>query len=68
MQGTIQKFGEKYPAILPKDHDFTKLAVMDYHRVVLHGGVNDTLAEVRENFWIVKGRQFVKKIIKDCIK
>ena len=41
---------------------------MDCHRAVLHGGVNDTLAEVRENFWIVEGRQYVKKIIKDFTK
>eukprot|EP00795_Rhopilema_esculentum_P005500 gene5500-1938_t len=27
------------------DHDVTKLVVMDCHRGVLHGGVNDTLAE-----------------------
>ena len=44
-------YGEKYPAILQKDHDLTKSMVRDCHRGVLHGGVNDTLANVRENFW-----------------
>eukprot|EP00795_Rhopilema_esculentum_P000685 gene685-10393_t len=43
-------YGEKYPAILPKDHDVTKLVVMDCHRGVLHGGVNDTLAEAEGIF------------------
>ena len=32
----------------------------------MHGGVNATLAEVRRQFWIPKGRQVVKKMLKQC--
>ena len=32
----------------------------------MHNGVKETLAELRSRFWIVKGRQLVKKIIGQC--
>ena len=37
------------------------------HRRTGHGGVNRTLAEVRSEYWIIKGRQVVKSIINDCL-
>ena len=45
---------------------FTNLVVQDCHQRVMHGGVNATLAEVRRQFWIPKGRQVVKKMLKQC--
>ena len=56
----------KYPIYLPKEHRFTELIVEDCHRRVHHYMVNATLAELRSRFWISKGRQFVKKILKRC--
>ena len=34
----------------------------------MHGGVKSTLTEVRSRYWIVKGRQFVRKMIFRCVK
>ena len=56
----------KYPVILPKDNTFTELLVLDCHERVYHCKVRTTLAEVRSRFWITKGRQYVKKIIRNC--
>ena len=56
----------KKPCLLPKDSLFTNLAVQECHQRVLHGGVDATLAEVRRQFWIPKGRQVVKKMLKQC--
>ena len=56
----------KYPVILPKDNKFTELLVLDCHERVHHCRVRTTLAEVRSRFWITKGRQYVKKIIRNC--
>ena len=40
---------------------------MEMHWRAGNGGVNRTLAEVRSEHWIIKGRQVVKSIIKDCL-
>lgn len=33
----------------------------------MHNGVKDTLTELRSKFWLVKGRQTVKKLLHDCV-
>ena len=58
--------GSKYPIFLPKDHTFTSLVVEDCHKKVFHCLVQATLTELRTRFWISKGRQFIKKILKKC--
>ena len=60
------EFEEKYPALLPRDHLLTRLIILRAHSVVKHGGVTDTLTQVREKFWIIKARQLIKKIIRHC--
>lgn len=34
---------------------------------LLPAGVHDTLLQVREHFWIVSGRELVRKVIRECI-
>ncbi|GFY01944.1 integrase catalytic domain-containing protein [Trichonephila clavipes] len=41
--------------------------VRDSHEKVFHGGVSETLLEIRERFWLIKGRQTVKNILKKCL-
>ena len=57
----------KYPILLPKESHLTTLIVQDRHKRVKHSGVKDTLLEVRENFWIPKGRRMIKSIIYKCV-
>ena len=56
----------KFPIILPKDHRFTNLVILDCHSRVHHCKVRSTLAELRSRFWVTQGRQYVKKIIRKC--
>ena len=58
----------KYPIILPKEHKLAQLIVLDCHEKVHHLKVRATLAELRSRFWITRGRQFVKKILKPCFR
>ncbi|XP_071043047.1 uncharacterized protein [Parasteatoda tepidariorum] len=44
-----------------------ELIVKEAHEKTLHSGVSNTLARVREKFWIPKGRQFNKSIIGRCV-
>lgn len=54
------------PILLPADHRCTYLIIDRTHRRLLHSGVNDTLSELRECFWVIKGRQCVKKVLSRC--
>ena len=58
---------EKHPVLLPTKHPFVKLLVREVHSRVKHGGVNTTLVATREKYWILKGRQLIKGILRRCV-
>ena len=62
----VLTFEQKHPALLHTGHRFTDLIVLRCHRRVLHNGVKDTLTELRSAYWIVRGRQHVRKIVGQC--
>lgn len=57
---------QKHPILIPLKHSFVHLLVWDAHNKVFHGGISETLMELRERFWLIKGRQTVKNILKRC--
>ena len=59
--------GAKFPIILPRDHMFTELVVWDCHQRIHHCKVRATLAEIRLRYWVTRGRQYVKKVLKGCL-
>jgi len=68
--GRLQKseleYHQKHPYIIPRDDKFCELLIYSAHERVMHSGVRDTLVELREKFWIIKGRQLVKSVIGRC--
>lgn len=56
----------RFPALLPRNNHISTLLVRQAHEKVHHSKVVATLSQLRSRFWIVKGRQFVKKIISRC--
>ncbi len=56
----------KQPILLPKYHPLSELYILRAHTRTRHGGVRDTLAELRSQFWIPQARQQVRKIRKKC--
>jgi len=42
------------------------LIVRYAHEQTLHSGAKDTLTEIHSQFWVVRGRQFVRKLIHRC--
>ncbi|XP_022159936.1 uncharacterized protein LOC111026213 [Myzus persicae] len=47
---------QKHPIVLPFGHKVTQLIFIYYHEILLHGGPQLLLSEVRLRFWPVKGR------------
>ncbi|GFQ73002.1 integrase catalytic domain-containing protein [Trichonephila clavata] len=70
MSGILQQstlsYHEKHPILIPEKIRFKDLLVKDAHEKMLHSGVADTLIQVREKYWIPKGRQIIKSIIRKC--
>lgn len=56
----------KFSALLPRDHHVSILIVRQAHERVHHNKVSATLAQLRTRFWIIRGRQFVKKTLASC--
>ena len=67
LQNATIPFNAKYPILLPADHYLTALIIHDCHKRVLHNGSRETLAELRSRFWIVRGRQVVRKVLSRCV-
>ena len=60
-------FGSRNPILLPSKHWLVELLIRDVHEQVKHNGLRDTLTTIRERFWIIRGREAVKRIIKNCV-
>ena len=57
----------KNPIFLPNKHPFVNLLILHIHNEIKHSGVRDTLTTIRERFWILRGREVVKKLIRHCV-
>ena len=68
LQNAPIPYNTKHPVLLPRNHQFSRLAVWKCHYQVMHNGVNETLTQLRSEYWIIRGRQFVKSIISKCTK
>ena len=67
INNSILTMTEKNPILLPSKHVFVKLLITRAHQQVKHGGVNVTLSTLREQYWILKGRQVIKGILCKCV-
>ena len=60
-------YDAKYPVILPKKHHISRLVIAHIHNQGHHNfGVNFTLAELRQKYWIVNGREEIKQWEREC--
>ena len=57
----------KAPILLSKEHRLSTLVILYCHLKVMHREVKQTLNEIRSNYWITRGRYFVKKVISPCV-
>ena len=43
-----------------------RLIVLQCHEDIMHNGIGETLTQLRSRYWVMKGRQVVKKILTKC--
>ena len=67
LQRSALPFDAKHPVLLPKGHHVTRLLVRHVHEQGDHElGVEHTISELRQRFWVVSAREEVKKCVRSC--
>ncbi|KAJ4437633.1 hypothetical protein ANN_17778 [Periplaneta americana] len=56
-----------HPLLLDGSHPFVQLLIRETHIRLHHLGVRIVLSELRSEFWILRARQPVKKILRTCL-
>ena len=60
-------YDARHPVILPKKHHISKLVIAHVQNQGHHNlGVNCALAELLQKFWIVNGREEIKRWEREC--
>ena len=57
----------KFPVLLPPNNPFTNLIVYEAHTKQMHSGTAATVTMLRQSFWIVSIRQYVRKLLRRCV-
>ena len=57
----------KHQIILPRHHPVTDLLILHYHKSNHHCGRDQTLALLRERYWIVKAKSIIRKVLSTCL-
>ena len=57
----------KHPVILPSRHPVTDMIIRQHHAEVGHMGQESVLSSIRKEYWIVKGRTTVRRVIRSCV-
>ena len=60
-------YSNKFPILLRSQSHFTMLVVLKIHERTYHSGVGETLRNILELYWIVKGRQTVEKVLRKWV-
>ncbi|CAI6356181.1 unnamed protein product [Macrosiphum euphorbiae] len=58
---------QKHPIVLPFGHKVTQLIFTYFHEILLHGGPQLLLSEVRLRFWPLKGRLTARSTTSRCV-
>ncbi|KAL6476782.1 hypothetical protein MHYP_G00152810 [Metynnis hypsauchen] len=57
-----------HPIVLAPDHPIMQLLVKDYDDRLLHAGPERVFAEIRRVYWILRGRQAIRKHQRHCVE
>ena len=57
----------KHLIVLPYSHPVTDLIIMMHHQKEGHTGCSQVLASINKEYWILKGKAAVKKVLQKCL-
>ncbi|GFV31351.1 uncharacterized protein TNCV_2553931 [Trichonephila clavipes] len=57
----------RYPIVLPSRHPIVTKLILQKHIELLHAGVQRVMSALREDYWILKSRKTVRRVVSECI-
>ncbi|XP_071573524.1 uncharacterized protein [Temnothorax nylanderi] len=60
-------FSQRHPVLLPSNNHITELIIRETHIRLCHAGSQATLYAIRENYWLLNGKNRVKGVIRKCV-
>ena len=60
-------YEEKHPVLLPTRYYVTDLIIKEAHFNYHHAGIQSTLFYLRHKFWLLDGKNQVRKIVRNCL-
>ena len=66
-QNSLVPYETRNPIILNRNHVLTKLIVEDCHYRIIHNGERHTPSKVRKEYWIPRGKSYIRQILYHCI-
>nr|CAH7750739.1 unnamed protein product [Callosobruchus chinensis] len=67
LKNSPYELNKKYPMLLHAEHLITKLLFEYEHYRLMHVGPNTLLSIIRENFWVLKGRNLARNTVRKCL-
>ena len=58
----------QHPIILPSNHALTRLVIIETHENLRHPSTERLLSDLRQRYWVVKGRPTINKFTSKCFK
>ncbi|KAL0147788.1 hypothetical protein M9458_056904 [Cirrhinus mrigala] len=55
-----------HPIVLAPEHPITKLLIHEFDNRLMHAGPERVFAELRRTYWVLRGRQMVRKHQRQC--
>ena len=56
----------KTPYLISRYHQVATLIVKHFHESLPHISVKEIITKLRQKYWICRGRNFVRKILRNC--
>ncbi|XP_046145779.1 uncharacterized protein LOC123989147 [Osmia bicornis bicornis] len=68
LQNAEISYAQKHPILLPSYHHVTDLIIREMHERTYHAGIQSTLYTIRHRFWLLDGKNQVRKIVRRCVR
>ncbi|XP_075343516.1 uncharacterized protein LOC142401954 [Odontesthes bonariensis] len=59
-------YSSLHPVVLDPTHPVTRLLIQDFDNRLLHPGPERVFAEIRRSYWILRGREAVRRFQRTC--
>ncbi|XP_036148448.1 uncharacterized protein LOC118644088 [Monomorium pharaonis] len=68
LQNANIPLAQKHSILLPSHHHVTDLIIRETHEKNHHPGIQSTLYTIRHRFWLLDGKNQVRKIVRRCVR